>query len=407
LFTLHTEPILRNLERMHGRALALSATGAGEVNMGGERRFTRTGRKGNITGHLPQVWEVSVKRIGICLLACMLGGPAALAQDGAFFQGKTITMIIGSAAGGGTDAFGRLVAPSLAAHLPGSSSIVPRNIPGVDGVTAMNYMVQQVAPDGYTIIAVPNTVADPLNYRKPQSHFDPSDFAVFGGAGRGGEVLLISREAERRLYDRQRAPVVMGSLGGIPRSGMQMTAWGIELLGWNAKWVIGYRGTSELMLALERGEIDMTATGNLFLIQKLLDTGKFKILVQSGALKNGEIIARPDFGDAPILSKLLEGKINGSLPTQAFEYWSSIAVTDKWLALPPKSPKAIVEVYRDAYSKVVQDPDFLERARKISDDFVPMLTRDVEMLIKRLAGLPPPAIDYMTEILRKQGLQTQ
>ena len=147
-----------------------------------------------------------MKSIGIGLLACVLGGAAALAQDNASFQGKTITMIIGSAPGGGTDAFGRLAAPFLAAHLPGSPSIVPRNIPGADGITAMNYMVQQVAPDGYTIIAVPNTVADPLNYRKPQSHFDPSDFAIFGGAGRGGEVLLINREAEKRLYDRQAAP---------------------------------------------------------------------------------------------------------------------------------------------------------------------------------------------------------
>jgi tripartite-type tricarboxylate transporter receptor subunit TctC len=348
-----------------------------------------------------------VKSIGVCLVACIILGPAALAQDNASFQGKTVTMIIGSAPGGGTDAFGRLTAPFLATHLPGSPSIVPRNIPGADGITAMNYMVQQAATDGYTIIAVPNTVADPLNYRKPQSHFDPSDFAIFGGAGRGGEVLLINREAEKRLYDLQAAPVVMGSLGGIPRSGMQMTAWGVELLGWNAKWVIGYRGTSELMLALERGEIDMTATGNLFLIQKLVDTGKFKILVQSGALKNGAIISRPDFGDAPILARMLEGKIGGPLAAQAFEYWSSISVTDKWLALPPKSPKAMLDVYRDTYGKIVQNPEFMDRAKKISDDFLPMLSGDVETLIKKLASLPPPAIDYMTLILRKQGLQTQ
>jgi tripartite-type tricarboxylate transporter receptor subunit TctC len=349
-----------------------------------------------------------MKSIGVCcLLACTLGGTAAVAQDGASFQGKTVTMIIGSAPGGGTDAFGRLTAPFLTTHLPGAPSIVPRNIPGADGITAMNYMVQQAAPDGYTIIAVPNTVVDPLNYRKPQSHFDPSDFAVFGGAGRGGEVLLINKDSEKRLYDKQAAPIVMGSLGGIPRSGMQMTAWGVELLGWNAKWVIGYRGTNELMLALERGEIDMTATGNLFLIQKLIETGRFKILVQSGALKNGAIISRPDFGDAPILAKTLEGKLNDPLASQAFEYWSSIAVTDKWLALPPKSPKAILDVYRDTYSKIIQDPEFIDRSKKISDDFVPMLSGDVETLIKKLASLSPQAIDYMTVILRKQGLQTQ
>src|SRR5438046_774879 len=80
----------------------------------------------------------------------------------------------------------------------------------------------------------------------------------------GGSVLIINKEAEQRLHDKRARPVVMGSPGGIPRSGMQMTVWGSEFLGWNTKWVIGYRGTSELMLALERGEIDMTSTANLF-----------------------------------------------------------------------------------------------------------------------------------------------
>ena len=276
----------------------------------------------------------SVRLIAAVSLALFAAPLAAGAQEASSFQGKTVTMIVGSAAGGGTDAYGRLLAPFLADDLPGRPNVVVRNVPGADGITAMNYAAQQVAPDGYTIIAVPNTVADPLNYRKPQSHFDPTNFAVIGGAGRGGEVLLINKEAEKRLHDKQANPVVMGSLGGIPRSGMQMTAWGVELLGWNAKWVIGYRGTNELMIALERGEIDMTATGNLFLIQRLVDTGQFKILVQSGALRNGELIARPDFGNAPILAKMLEGKLTDPLVSNAFEYWRNIAVTDKWLALP-------------------------------------------------------------------------
>ncbi|MEA2990185.1 MAG: hypothetical protein QOG83_2896, partial [Alphaproteobacteria bacterium] len=337
----------------------------------------------------------------------LVGGSAAAAQDAASFQGKTVAMVVGSAPGGGTDAYGRLVAGSLPAYLPGSPTIVVRNVAGADGIVAMNFMVQQAVPDGFTITAVPNTVADPLNYRKPQAHYDPTTFGVIGGAGRGGEVLLISRDAEKRLTDKQAAPVIMGSLGGVPRSGMQMTAWGVELLGWNAKWVIGYRGSNELTLALERGEIDMTATGNLFLIRKLVDTGKFKILVQSGTLKNGVIESRPDFGDAPIMTKMLDGKLNDPLAAKAFEYWSSIAVTDKWLALPPKSAKPMLDLYRDAYGKIIRDAEFLERARRISEDFSPMTSTDVETLIHRLGSLPPQAIDYMTVILRKQGLDTQ
>jgi tripartite-type tricarboxylate transporter receptor subunit TctC len=348
-----------------------------------------------------------MKRLGVYLLASMLGGPAAVAQGTASFQGKTVTLIISSAAGGGTDAYGRLVGASFEKYLPGTPTVVPRNIPGADGLTAMNYMVQQVAPDGATIVAAANTMADPLNYRKPQSQFNPVDFVVIGGAGRGGEVLLINKEAEKRLHDKQAAPVVMGSLSGIPRSGMQMTAWGIEFLGWNAKWVVGYRGTNELTLALERGEIDMTSTANLFLIKRLIETGKFSILVQSGTLKNGVITSRPEFGDSPLFNKLMEGKIKDPLAIKAFEYWANIAVTDKWLALPPKSPKAMAEIYRDAYAKMIQDPEFIDRAKKISDDFVPQSAAEVETLINKLGSLPQEATEYMTVILQKQGLQAQ
>jgi tripartite-type tricarboxylate transporter receptor subunit TctC len=347
-----------------------------------------------------------MKKISLLFLACVLGCSTAFAQ-GVSFQGKTVNMIIGFPPGGGTDAYGRLVATYLEKYLPGNPTVVVRNVPGADGVTAMNYMVQQVAADGLTLTTTANTTADPLNYRKSQVHYVPTDFAIVGGGGRGGEVILINKDAEKRLYDKQVNPVVMGSLGGIPRSGMQMAAWGIEFLGWNAKWVIGYRGTNELTLALERGEIDMTATGNLFLIQKLVDGGKFKILVQSGTLRSGVLVARPDFGDAPLLAKALEGKIKEPLANKAFEYWSNIALTDKWLALPPKSPKEMVGLYRATYGKIAQDAEFLDRARKISEDFVPLSAPEVETLINKLADLPLEATEYMTVILRKQGLDVQ
>jgi len=347
------------------------------------------------------------KRIVLYLLACILVAPTALAQEPMSLHGKSLNMIISSAAGGGTDAYGRVTLPYFEKYLPGSPSIVARNIPGADGLQGMNYMVQQVAPDGLTFIVNANTTADPLNYRKPQAHFNPADFVVIGGAGRGGEVLLINKDAEKRLTDKGAAPVVMGSLGGIPRSGMQMTAWGIELLGWNAKWVVGYRGTNELMLALERGEIDMTATGNLFLVQKLIATGQFKIVAQSGTIKDNVLVGRPDFGDAPLMTKMVEGKVKDPLAAKAFDYWSAIAVTDKWMALPPKTSKTITDMYRTAYDKTIKDPEFLDGVKKISDDFVPMRNQDVEALIHKLDRLPNEATEYMTVLLRKQGLQVQ
>ncbi len=346
-------------------------------------------------------------RFAVSLLAIVLSSSAALAEEPLSFKGKNITMIIASAPGGGTDISGRLIANFLASHLSGNPTVIVRNIPGAQGVTAMNHFVKQVVPDGLTLTMGSTSQADPLLYRKPTSLFDPTTFPIVGGVGRGGTVLLIRKDAEARLYDKNAAPVVMGSLGGVPRSGMQTTAWGVGFLGWNAKWVVGYPGTSDLLIALERGEIDMTATANLFQVKKFLDSGKFKILTQSGTLKNGQMLPRSDFGDAPLVAGLMQDKIAKPLERQAFDYWLSLTALDKWIALPPKTPENFVRAYREAFQAAFTDPDFAELGKKVSEDFEPMAYDDVDLLIHRLGATSPEAVEFISTMLRKQGLEAE
>ena len=323
------------------------------------------------------------------------------------FKGKTVSMIIGFPPGGGTDASGRLIANYLGKYLPGSPTVVSRNMPGVDGITALNYLVQQTKPDGLTVTMGASTQADPLNYRKASAVYDPSKFGIIGGIGRGGTFLLISTEAEKRLHDKSADPVVIGSVEAIPRSGGQMGAWGIAFLGWNAKWVVGYRGTNDLTLALERHEIDMTSTANTFQIEKFAGGGEFKVLVQTGSLAGGKVRARPDFADVPVFPDLMEGKISDLVGRAAFAYWQSIASIDKWVALAPNTPPEILAAYREAYKKVGDDPQFVADGKRMSDDFTPMAREDVETLIHTLATTPPEAMDYIAKMLQKQGLRAE
>jgi tripartite-type tricarboxylate transporter receptor subunit TctC len=349
-----------------------------------------------------------MRNIGIGLLVLIaLPCATALAQEPVSFKGKTITFIVGSPAGGGTDTSSRLIASLIANHLPGTPAVVVRNIPGAQGITAMNYFVKQVAPDGLTLTTASTTQADPLLYRKPQSQFDPTTFAFIGGVGRGGTVLLIRKEAEARLHDRNAAPVIMGALGGVPRSGMQITAWGIAFLGWNAKWVVGYRGTNDLMVALERGEIDMTSTANLFQIEKFLASGRFKILTQSGSLHKGRTVPRPEFGGAPMFADLMQGKIKDPIMQKAFDYWATMTSLDKWFALPPGTPELLVRAHRTAYEAASGSPGFAELGRKISEDLEPMAHDDVEFLIGRLGKTPPEAVAAISAMLRKQGIEAE
>jgi hypothetical protein len=346
-----------------------------------------------------------MKSIVAAVLVASLGGAnVAFAQAEPNFAGRNITMIIPSAPGGGTDTTGRAIGAFLTEHLPGKPGLVIRNMPGANGMTALNFFVRQVEADGYTITMGSSSQADPVHYRTPQAHYNPAEFEIIGGAGRGGTVLMINKDAMARLHDRSAPPVMMGSLMGVPRSGMLSTAWGIEFLGWNAKWVVGYPGTNDLMLALSRGEIDMTSTGNMFQIQKFLSSGAFKVLSQSGTLENGAFVAREDFGGAPLFHEQMKGKIKDDIAAKGFAYWSSLTTIDKWLALPGKSPKAMVEVYRRAFTNAVKDPRFAEKGKTLSEDFEPMSHEDVKMLLVSLNETPIEATNYINEMLRRQGL---
>jgi tripartite-type tricarboxylate transporter receptor subunit TctC len=350
-----------------------------------------------------QHWIVTIAATALLIsgLACSL----AAAQDAPSFKGKTITMLVGSEPGGGTDASGRTLAPYLRKYLPGEPNVVVQNMPGASGITALNYFVHRTQPDGLTAVMGSISMIDPMTSRRATSQYDPKLFRFAGGIGRGGNVIFVRKDAEPRLHDKAAQPVVIGSVLAVPRSAMQPALWCIEYLGWNATWIVGYHGTNEVMLALDRGEIDMTSTGNLFQIKARLDSGQLKILNQTGALEGGKIAKRADFGDAPLFPDQMKDKITDPAAQQAFDYWMALNSGDKWLALAPGTPDNILTAYREAFREISADPEFRERGERISDGFAPMSASDIESIVQTLADTPIEAIDYTKALMRKQGIR--
>jgi tripartite-type tricarboxylate transporter receptor subunit TctC len=328
----------------------------------------------------------------------------AAAQTPVTFEGKTISMLIDSSVGGGTDLTGRLLAPFLTRHLPGGPNVVVRNMPGAEGMVALNYFVQQVAPDGLTMTTGGGPSIDPIRYRAPQSRYDPGKFAFIGGVGRGGSMLVVRAAVEKRFYDRSATPVAIGIAGAAPRSGQLMAAWGMEFLGWNARWIAGYRSTQSLIQAMQQGEIDMSAFSTLLSLKSGVETGEFRIVIQSGGLNHGKRVPRPEFPKVPILADALDGKLTSMIARKSFATWQAVLLTDKFYALPPGTPEPIVAAYRDAYRKIVNDPEFNARGRKLSEVFEPMTVEDVNSLVRDIVASPMEATNYVNSLLRKQGL---
>lgn len=342
--------------------------------------------------------------VGTGLALLLVTSTVATAQEVPSFAGKTLTVIVGATPGGSTDVSARLIAPYLAKYLPGAPTAVVQNRPGASGMTALNMFANQVAPDGLTAAIASGSQIDPMIYRVPQSQYDPSKFAIIGGVGIGGSIILIHNAALPRLSDKGAPPVVVGTISGVPRSGMQMAAWGADYLGWNIKWITGYRGNPELMLAFERGEVDMTSFANTTLKSELFDKSKYTILYQSGSNAGTVPATMPQLSGVPLLSEALQGKITDPLAQNAFRYWQNISSINNWIGLPPNTPAVIVETYRAAYRKTMVDPGFLAQAAKMGDDVTVVSPESMERTVNTLAALPPEALGYMKKVLARQGL---
>ena len=343
--------------------------------------------------------------LGGAALAAALIATTAAAADDVSFRGKRITVIVGSTTGGSTDASARLLAPFFAKYLPGGPDVIVSNRPGAKGLTAQNFFAQQVEPDGLTALVASGSQIDPVNYRVPQSKYDPTTYTMIGGLDIGGTFLIVRAEQLAALTDKSKPPVPMGSITGLPRSGMNMTGWGIEYLGWNAKWISGYSGTPALLLALERGEIGMTSFANQELRPQLLDKSKYRIIYQSGtggATKPADIQA---LAGVPLFAPAVEDKITDPVARKAFEYWRAISSVIKWAALPPKTPDGIAKAYRAAFAKAIEDADFKKRSKQMNEQATIIKPDDLATTVKGLAELPPEAFSHTAAMLTRQGLK--
>lgn len=349
------------------------------------------------------VMTAMTKRMALCVATFLTWTMPAFAQGPFSFEGKTITFVVAYPAGGGTDATARLMAPYLANSLPGNPQVIIQNRPGAQGVIAANYFVQQTKPDGISVLVGGGSITNPLNYRVPEVKYKPSEFAFIGGVGRTGSTILINVEAEKRLYDKKAEPATMGAYGSVPYPSQQITGWGIEFLDWNARWIMAYRGLPDLSLALERGEIDMGSVSNVGLFRRLTESGKFKAIAQTGAMIKGKLTPRPEFGNVPLFADLMKGKIEDPIQQKGFDYWSAQQAVSIWLALAPGTPKEILELYRVAYENLANNSEFMEKSRKIAEDFSIQRGSDLEDAVKAVDSSPQEALDYIAAMLRRQG----
>jgi hypothetical protein len=148
----------------------------------------------------------------------------------------------------------------------------------------------------------------------------------------------------------------------------------------------------------------MSAFGSTTDLDHLLGLGKFEVASQSGAIIDGKIVGRPSFGKAPIISDLVRGKIKDPVAQKAFAYGEQVIQVGMWIALPAGTPDNIVATYVQAFGKAVDDREFKEPWSKIDPDSPVASKADLERLINDLGTVPPEALRFIRDELRRQGV---
>lgn len=331
---------------------------------------------------------------------------SAVAAQALSFEGKTVTIVVGTGTGGSTDASARLMGQFLAKHLPGMPNVVVQNRPGAYSLAAMTYFAQQVKPDGFTVAVGSIGQLDPVNYRVPQSGYDPAKFVMVGGLDLGGGFLIIRSDALPRLTDKSQPPVILGTPAGIPHSAMLPAAWGIDYLNWNVKWVSGFPSqTPALSLALQRGEVDMSGFSTSGLSGALLDRSKYVPIYQTGSEKCTKRSSLPALRETPIFAETMKGKISDPLAQKAFDHWCTSSSIITWMALPPGTPAAIADTYRSAFSRIAGDPVFLEQAKIFSPDASAASYQSITETVQAFAQTSAEVFEFRQQMLQRQGLE--
>jgi hypothetical protein len=341
----------------------------------------------------------------VCGASWLLGTGNAEAEVN--FKGKTIEVILGSTAGGGTDGTTRLVGSFLEKYLPGNPNMRYRNLPGGHGAKAFNYFMK-VKPDGLTWAGGASSHVDPNSLRKGVTEYDPTKFEYIGGVQRGGSIIIMRKAHKENLTDKTKPPVVVGAVDG-DSNWEQMITWGAELLDWNVRFVVGYPGLASMLLAVRRGETHMTGTSNLNMLKDMFATGDFIAVAQlgGGASVGEDVAPRSEPGKIPTFDALVQGKLSG-LPGEAFEFWNALNEMDKWYALPPGTPKEILDTYRAAWGKMVADPEFTKRGKLLfSADFRPVDGQNIADIVVKTAYPKPEVVAFMDQLKTKNGLPAE
>ncbi|MGA1206427.1 MAG: Bug family tripartite tricarboxylate transporter substrate binding protein [Litorivicinaceae bacterium] len=216
-----------------------------------------------------------------------------------FYSGKTVNLIIGFGAGGGYDTYGRVLAQHMGKHIPGNPTVVPQNMPGAGSIVASNFLYNTAPKDGTTMgMVAASALMQPL-FGSSQVKFDSSKFGWLGSMDQSIAfcgVTVASGVESFQDWLKSGKQLAFGASGPAANTFQHPMALR-NVLDVNAKVVPGYKGTADVAVAMENGEMDglcgMQVTSIRSSFQSLIDRGVMRLIIQMGPERTSEFGALP------------------------------------------------------------------------------------------------------------------
>ena len=336
----------------------------------------------------------ALKASGLLLCVSALAASPVVAAD--YYAGKKVDFIIGSDAGGGYDVYARNIGKHLGRFLPGNPNVVPRNMPGAGSGTAAASLFRLSPKDGTVIGALfPGVIVGPLLEDRAQNLFDPNKFEYLATADSGTRVCITGPMSKVKTFeDAQKQTTVIGAsaAGGSTRD---YAAFHKNAAGAQFNIVSGYKGTADILLAIERGEVDglcgldwtsLKSQRPTWLEQKTVN-----ILVQDGMETEHELDV---LGVPPIWTF-----IANEADKAPVELIVSQQVFGRPYVAPPGVPAEQVKMLRDAFEAVMKDEAFLADAKQGRLDISPLRGEKVQEVVAKLYAAPKEVVQRAKQLI--------
>lgn len=336
---------------------------------------------------------------GLCAVAMVTAMLAAASPLHAAdtYAGKTIELIVGGGPGGGYDIYARTVARHIGRYIPGGPSVIVKNMPGAGSAKAAQYIATIAPKDGTALAGImPGAIMGPLLDDRVAPMFEPTKVRYIGTANSGTRVCVTMKDSKIKTFDDARR--IKAKFGGSAPNDSTYEYGYLHKHTSGALWdiVTGYRGTPDMALAMERGEIDGFCGWDWSSVKSQkpdwLRDRKINILMQVSMEPHPELTKM----GVPAVFDFVRGEDE----RKVVELVISQTVFHRSYIAPPDTPPAQLEILRRAFDATMTDKAFIADAEKMRIDIEPLSGEKVQDVVARLYATPKDIVERARKAIR-------